>query len=172
MQVGWLAPIAVAATLSVGSLLLGADPSAAQQPQPSPGAVAAARELLVLKGGDVVFNPIVTGVVETVKNAFVPTNPNLGAELNEVAAKLRKDYEPKRAELLTEVAKVYAERFSEQELKALVAFYKSPLGRKMAIDEPQIIDESLRRAQTWGDALSGEVMDKFRQEMKKKGHNL
>jgi hypothetical protein len=107
-----------------------------------------------------------------VKNVFLPTNPNLGNELNDVAAKLRKDYEPKRDELLNEVARIYAERFSEQELKALIAFYKSPLGRKMVMDEPTIIDESMRRAQTWGDALSSEVMERFRQEMKKKGHDL
>ncbi|MGZ8331275.1 MAG: DUF2059 domain-containing protein [Rhodoplanes sp.] len=170
MQVGWLARIAVAATLACGSLLM-SGPVAAQQ-QPTPAAVTAAGELLALKGGDVVFTPIVSGVVETVKNVFVPTNPNLGNELNEVATKLRKDYESKRVELLNEVARVYAERFSEQELKALVAFYKSPLGRKMAMEEPAIIDESMRRAQTWGDALSGEVMSRFREEMKKKGHDL
>ena len=170
MQVGWLARIAVAATIACGSLSM-SGPVAAQQ-QPTPAAVTAARELLALKGGDVVFTPIVSGVVETVKNVFVPTNPNLGNELNEVATKLRKDYESKRAELLNEVARVYAERFSEQELKALVAFYKSPLGRKMAMEEPAIIDESMRRAQTWGDALSGEVMSRFREEMKKKGHDL
>lgn len=170
MQVGWLARIAVATTLACGSLLM-SGPVAAQQ-QPTPAAVTAARELLALKGGDVVFTPIVSGVVETVKNVFVPTNPHLGNELNEIATLLRKDYESKRTELLNEVARVYAERFSEQELKALVAFYKSPLGRKMAMEEPAIIDESMRRAQTWGDALSGEVMSRFREEMKKKGHDL
>jgi uncharacterized protein len=171
MQLGWLVRSVAAATLACGWLVAASVPGVAQQ-QPSPAAVASARELLALKGGDAVFNPIVNGVVETVKNVFVPTNPQLGKELNEVAAKLRKDYEPKRAELLNEVARVYAERFSEQELKALIDFYKSPLGRKMATDEPAIIDESLRRAQTWGDALSGEVMIRFREEMKKKGHDL
>jgi hypothetical protein len=171
MQLRWFARIAVAATLAVGSLLLSAASGAAQQ-QPSPASVTLARELLALKGGDVLFSPFVSGVVETVKNVFLPTNPNLGNELNDVATKLRKDYEPKRDELLNEVARVYAERFSEQELKALIAFYKSPLGRKMVMDEPTIIDESMRRAQTWGDALSSEVMERFRQEMKKKGHDL
>lgn len=173
MPVGWMARRATAAVALAALLALPA-PGAAQQPAaaPAPAAVAAARELLVLKGGDVVFYPIVTGVIETVKNAFVPLNPNLNAELNEVALKLRKDFESKRSDLLNEVAKVYAERFSEAELKQLVAFYKSPLGKKMATDEPAIIDESLRRAQTFGDALSGEVMDGFRAEMKKKGHTL
>jgi hypothetical protein len=171
MHFGWFARIALAATLAGGSLVLSAPPSAAQH-QPSPTAVAAARELLALKGGDVLFTPIVSGVVETVKNVFLPTNPNLNNELNDVASKLRKDYEPKRSELLNEVARVYAERFSEPELKALIDFYKSPLGRKMVLQDPTIIDESMRRAQTWGDALSGEVMERFRQEMRKKGHDL
>lgn len=172
MPVAWLARIVAVALIAGGALFVFSAPGASQQPKPTPGAVAAARELLILKGGDVVFNPIVVGVVESVKNVFLPTNPNLGNELNEVAAKLRKDYESKRNDLITEVARVYAERFSEQELKALIDFYKSPLGRKMAIDEPVIIDESMRRAQAFGDALSGEVMEKFREEMKKKGHNL
>jgi len=89
-----------------------------------------------------------------------------------VALQLRKEYASKQPELLNEVARVYAEHFTEAELKGLVVFYKSPLGQKMVKEEPAIIDESLRRAQTWGDALSGTVMTRFRQEMKKKGHTL
>jgi hypothetical protein len=171
MKISRWARVAVAVMLAVGVLSLSPGSGSAQQ-QPSPAAVETAKELLLLKGGDAVFYPIITGVVETVKNVFLPTNPNLGKELNEIALQLRKEYESKRPELLNEVAKAYAERFSEQELKALVAFYKTPLGKKMVADEPGIIDESLRRAQTWGDALSGVVMDRFRDEMKKKGHNL
>ena len=171
MHLGWLARIAVAATLACGSLLVVSAPGAAQQ-KPSPAALAAAKELLVLKKGDIYFNLVPDGIVEKVKNVFLPTNPNLNKELNEVATKLKKYYEPKRAELLNEVARIYAERFSEQELKALIAFYKSPVGRKMVTDEPQIIDQSVRYAENWGDNLSGDVISKFREEMKKKGHDL
>jgi hypothetical protein len=171
MQSAWLARLAVAAMLAVGSLSWLPDSGSAQQ-APSAQEIATARELLTLKRGDVVFKPIITGVVETVKNFFLPTNPQLSRELNEVALQLRKEYEIKQPELLNEVAKVYAEKFSEQELKALITFYKSPLGQKMVAEEPVIIDESMRRVQTWGDALSSKVMDRFREEMKKKGHTL
>ena len=71
------------------------------------------------------------------------------------------------------IARIYAERFSEQELKALIAFYKSPVGRKMVTDEPQIIDQ--KRAitrKTGATNLSDYVLSKFREEMKKKGHDL
>lgn len=171
MHFGWMARIAVAAMLACGSLLVNSAPGAAQQ-KPSPAAIAAAKELLVLKGGDLPFSPVVFNVIDKVKNVFIPTNPNLTKELNEVAAKLRKEYEPKRAELLNDIARMYAERFSEQEIKSLITFYKSPLGRKMVTDEPQIIDQSLRYVENWGNDLSDEVLSKFRDEMKKKGHDL
>jgi hypothetical protein len=171
MHFGWMARIAVAAMLACGSLLVISSPGAAQQ-NPSPAAIAAAKELLILKGGDLPFNPIVFNVIDKVKDVFVPTNPNLSKELNEVAAKLKKEYEPKRAELLNDIARMYAERFSEQEIKSLITFYKSPLGRKMVTDEPQIIDQSLRYVENWGGNLSDEVLSKFRDEMKKKGHDL
>ncbi|MFY9625295.1 MAG: DUF2059 domain-containing protein [Rhodoplanes sp.] len=171
MHLGWLARIAVAAMLACGSLLVVSAPGAAQQ-KPSPAAIAAAKELLILKGGDLPFNPVVYNVIEKVKNVFVPTNPNLGKELNEVAAQLKKEYEPKRAELINDVARMYAERFSEQEIKTLITFYKSPLGRKMVTDEPKIIDQSLNHVENWGNELSDEVLSRFREEMKKKGHDL
>ena len=43
---------------------------------------------------------------------------------------------------MTEAAKLYAARFTEQELKDMVAFYKSPLGKKMIAQEPQVLDET------------------------------
>lgn len=171
MHLGWLARIAVAAMLACGSLLVVSAPGAAQQ-KPSPAAIAAAKELLILKGGDLPFDPVVYNVIEKVKNVFLPTNPNLGKELNEVAAQLKKEYEPKRAELINDVARMYAERFSEQEIKTLITFYKSPLGRKMVTDEPKIIDQSLNHVENWGNELSDEVLSRFREEMKKKGHDL
>ncbi|MTW15618.1 DUF2059 domain-containing protein [Rhodoplanes serenus] len=149
-----------------------AQQGAAQQAAPSASAIATARELISIKGGSGMFDPIVSGVIEFVKNTFVPTNPQLAGELGEVAVKLRKDYDAKRAELLGEVARIYAQRFTESELKELVAFYKSPVGKKMASDEPAVIDESLKKAQAWADTFSAEVMTRFREEMKKKGHDL
>jgi hypothetical protein len=74
--------------------------------------------------------------------------------------------------LLGYAAKLYAERFSEQELKDTLAFYKSPLGRKMSNVEPQVLDQTFTYIQQWGQQISEQVMNRFRAEMKKKGHNL
>jgi uncharacterized protein len=157
-----------AVILAVGCACL----TAARAQEPSAGALAAARDMLAVKGGAVFFDPVIPGVIESVKNSFLPTNPGLARELNELAALLRKDYEPKRGEILNAVARIFARRFTEQELKDMTAFYKSPLGQKMLKEEPLAIEQSLKSTQDWATAFSETVMGRFRSEMAKKGHQL
>jgi uncharacterized protein len=144
----------------------------ARAQQPTPGAIAAAKELLAAKGAMTMFDPLVPGIIETVKNNHLQTNTSLSKDLNEVAALLRTEFAPRRGEVIDEVAAIYARRFSEQELKDVVAFYKTPAGKKFVTEEPLAIDESLQRAQVWSQKLSEEVLTRFRAEMKKRGHDL
>lgn len=167
MNISTIGRTAVAAAIAI--LLFAFDSLRAQEP--SAAAIAAAKELINERSGNM-FDPLVPGVIERVKNVFLPTNPNLGRELNEVAAQLRKDYDPKRTEVLDEVARVYARHFSERELADIVAFYRTPLGRKILSAEPVAIEQSMKRAQSWTDDFSEQVMRRFREEMRKKGHDL
>ncbi len=168
--------VRMALAAAVLACAAGVAPASAQQPQQSPppseNAIAMARELIIMKGGNVLFERVVPGVVESAKNDFVTTNPNLSKELAEVAAALHKEADAKRAEIVTGVATIYAYRFTEQELKDLVAFYKTPLGQKTIVEEPVAIDASMKYAQAWSAELSQQVQARFRDEMKKKGHNL
>lgn len=138
----------------------------------TPGALAAAKELVALKGGNSMFAPLIPGVIERAKQSLVPTNPQLIAPLNQVADQLKKEYAPKSAEIENEVAKVYAQHFTEAELKEILAFYKSPVGRKMIAEEPKAIEQSLKAAQEWAAKFSDVVLERFRTEMKKKGYDL
>jgi uncharacterized protein len=152
------------------TLLISIVPAAAQQP--SPAALATAKEIVTVKGADAIWRPVVRGVVERAKGMFTQSNPMLGKDLNEVAAKLYAEYNPRIAELLNDAAKIYATRFTEQELKDLLAFYKSPLGKKMVAEEPVILDQNMKDTQAWADKLSNEVISRMRAEMRKRGHEI
>ena len=140
--------------------------------QPSAGAITAARELVELKGGAAMFDPVIVSVVEQTKAALLQTNPQLAKDLNDVAAQLRTEFTPRRNELMNEAAKLYATAFTEQEIKDMTTFYKSPLGRKMIVTEPQVLDQTFNFVEQWGPRVAEEAMNRFRAEMKKKGHNL
>jgi hypothetical protein len=169
MKVNTFARLVLAAGLVLGAAGYA---GAARAQEPSPTAIALAKDIIALKGGNNMFDPIVPGVVESVKNTLLPTNLNLNKELDEVSLKLRKELEPKHQELLNLVARTYAKHFTEQELKELDTFYRTPLGKKVIIEEAKALDESLKTAQTWADNLSDTVMTMMREEMKKRGHDL
>ena len=145
---------------------------AALAQQPTPGAIAIAREVVELKGGSAMFDPVIISMIEQTKAALMQTNPQLAKDLEAVGLQLRTEFVPRRSELMAEAAKLYANRFSEQELKDMAAFYKSPLGRKMIVQEPLVLDEAFNYVQQWAPRVGEEVMNRFRAEMRKKGHNL
>lgn len=146
----------------------------AQQPvAPSAGAVAAARELVEIKGGNAMFDPAIKGIIDQTKGTLMTMNPQLSRDLAEVGTRLEKELQPRRSELMNAAANYYAQRFSEQELKDLVTFYKSALGKKMIAQEPQVLDDTFNFIQEWSKGpFSEDVMGRFRVEMKKKGHDL
>jgi len=158
----------VAAGLAVAAL---SGPAFAQQ-QPTPATLALAREILTLRSALTVLTPVVSGVVEQARGVFEQQNPMLGKDLRDVSTKLRKDLEPRRDEIMNVFVKAYAQRFTEQELKELLAFYKTPVGKKVVAEEPLAMEDGFKAAQTWADELSGTVMNMYRAEMKKKGHDL
>jgi hypothetical protein len=161
--------LAYAAAIIIGwSGLVGA---ASAQPA-SASAIATAKELVELKGGAGMFDPIITGVVDQSRTALLRTSPQLSKDLNDVATQLVAEFAPRRADLIDQAAKFYANRFSEQELKEMVAFYKSPLGKKMLVQEPLVLDETFNFVQQWAPRVGEDVMNRFRAEMKKKGHQL
>src|SRR4051812_7545005 len=80
----------------------------AKAQEPSSGTIAAAKELIELKGATNMFDPVVPGVIETAKNMFLQTNLGLSKDLNEIAAQLKKDYAGKRGDISNEMARTYA----------------------------------------------------------------
>ena len=145
---------------------------AAHSQQTSVAAIATAKELVAATKATTVFNPLIAGVVEQAKLLFLQQNPGLAKDLNEIAEKMRTDLEPRMSELSDEMAKLYATHFTEQELKAILAFYQSPVGKKVLVEQPTVVDLSMRYAQDWANKLSDQVIAQMRVELKKRGHNL
>ena len=145
---------------------------AAHSQQTSVAAIATAKELVAATKATTVFNPLIAGVVEQAKLLFLQQNPSLAKDLNEIAEKMRADLEPRMSELSDEMAKLYATHFTDQELKAILAFYQSPVGKKVLVEQPTVVDLSMRYAQDWANKLSDQVIAQMRVELKKRGHNL
>jgi uncharacterized protein len=158
--------ILAAVVVSAMSLLSGV---ASAQQLPSASAIATARQLLELKGAFSVYDNAVPGLIEQVKAQLMQNNISYQKDINEIAAKLAQDLQGRDAEMGTEMARLYATDFTEQELKDLLNFYKSPLGKKVLVQEPKTIAASLQFMRSWSQKFGDEVDGKFHEEMKKRG---
>jgi uncharacterized protein len=152
-------------------------PAVAQRPPqqpatPSSNAVLLAREIITVKGASKMYEPVIVEVVDRATAQLMQQNPMLSKDLLEIAAKIKRDSAPRVAEMLNEVSKMYAARFTEAELKDVLAFYKSPVGQKIIITEPAILDQSVAFAEAWATKFSEEVLAQVRAEMKKRGHEM
>jgi hypothetical protein len=158
---------------AIGCLAL-SQAAQAQQQQPSAAVTLAtqllATQLLELKGGIGAYDPAIDGVIVHHKGVLLQINSNLAKDINDVEQVMRKEGAARREELHKEIALGYASVFTEQELKDMIAFYKTPLGKKMIEQEPQAGEASTKRAQIWIDKYAETVIAKMRAEMRKRGH--
>ena len=135
----------------------------------SPAALASAKEILIAKGADKIYQGAVVGLTNRIKDALLQSNLNLQKDLDESAQKVVKDLNGREQEIGEQMAKIYANSFTEQELKDIAAFYKSPLGTKVIAQEPVALQQASVFMQEWAGKMSEEIVAKMRAEMKARG---
>ena len=164
---------AVAAIVALVAIAI-VQPAAAQAPaaKPSPAALLLAKQIVELKGVKQMMDPVAIGVVEKVKSVVLQQNFMWQKDINEVTAQLHKEFDSRSGELVDNAARAYATHFTEAELKQILAFYQTPVGQKMIVEEPKAIEESMSSAGGWANDLSIDVMNRMRAEMKKRGHDI
>ena len=160
------------AALLVLAAIGAAAPALAQSQQPSANAILIGKQIVQLKGVQQMMDPIARGVVEKVKNVIMQTNFMWAKDINEVTAQMHKEFDGRSSEMVDTAARAYASHFTEPELKQILAFYQSPVGQKMIVEEPKAIEDSMHNAAEWADNLSVDVMNRMRAEMKKRGHAI
>jgi len=166
------AGLALALGVTLAGLPAGAQQPTAPPPKASPGAIAAAKEILALKNAAAMYANAVPNIVEQTKAQLLQTNLNYQKDLNEVALIVAKNLAGREKEIGDGMAQIYAQAFTEQELKDLVTFYKSPLGQKLLGTEPKAIQFSMAYMNQWAQQFAETVNGEFRAEMRKRGKQI
>ena len=70
-------------------------------------------------------------------------------------------------ELINKIIPIYDKYYTIEDLKAVNAFYETPAGQKVLSTLPQIMQESMKVGQEWGQKMGKQAADEAEQEMKK-----
>ena len=97
--------------------------------------------------------------------------PDIPAEvMADLVSEGKKEAKPQ--ELLDLLVPIYQKHFSAPEVQALLAFYQSPVGRKLALETPKIATESMQVGQQWGEQVGQRIGERIAQRAAEKGYTL
>ena len=162
------------AGLAAASLLVltAAPPAFAQTPAPSPEQIKAAREVIDVSGAADSIKEIVPIFLDEAKNTLTRTRPDIAKDLGEAIKAVEPEFTKRKEDLMNEIATVYAQRFTAQELTEIKTFYTSATGKKLVQNLPGVLQASYERTQLWSQKMSTDIIARLRQEMKKRGVDI
>ncbi len=67
-------------------------------------------------------------------------------------------------EFIEMIIPIYDKHFTHEEIKQLIAFYESPIGKKMIKVQPQLMMDSMTAGEEWGKKLIKRVKEKLHEE--------
>lgn len=138
----------------------------------------AAKELMVVSHTIDAFQNMLPAIMRQIGQSLTATNLTLQADpaqravFEEGMKAVEQDLANEREVLIADVALLYAARFSEAELKTIIAFMKTPEGQKFVALSPYIAQDSFRLAGAWSERVSQIAFEKIRAEMKKRNITL
>jgi hypothetical protein len=148
-------------------------PAQSAATQTDPVRLAAARDLLVATNTDAQFSTVIPLMFGQMKQMIpAPADPKMKDELNKVFDEVQTQFIVRRAEVLDQIAVLYAQKFSAEEMKALADFYRTPIGQKFINAMPELTAEAIKMGNAWGQRIAMDAERKIREEMKKRGFDL
>jgi uncharacterized protein len=176
-------PILACAASILALALAAAQPALAQDAAPKPAVApeapaaapshtAAAIEFLNVSGVTRGFEDMIPQFLDQVRLRYVGQRPEIAVMINEAALGLVPEFVKRRDDLNHELAKIYTTRFTEDELKEMVAFYKTPAGQKLSTTQSEVLQASVPVVQAWSSKLSNDMAARIKEEVAKKGQKL
>jgi uncharacterized protein len=135
----------------------------------TPAHMAAALEAVRSAKASKGFDNVLPLLSEKVQDQIIRLHPEIYKQVTDVVQQEAMKLVVRRADLDNDVARIWANAFSEEELKSITAFYKSPAGLKFVDVGPKVIGDSLQAVKDWSDRVANELLQNSRAELKKQG---
>lgn len=121
-------------------------------------------EAIGIQMGVAVTNHMIDSLVK--QDPEIP--PNAVASIKDEISIVIAEEMPK---LMTEIVPIYAKHFTQEEIKGLIAFYSTPLGKKSIEAMPAVMNECMQAGQEWGKSISPRLISRLETRLKKEDYD-
>ena len=147
-------------------------PAAAQDAKKQDSHLKAAMEVVEQTNTLPPFDAQLALITKNSKVWLIRENPNAEKDIVATVDAISAKYKDEREQMVKAVALAWASYFKEDELKELLAFFKTDLGQKLANYQPRIIGESIGKVQAFSKGLTARIVQESIKELNKKGHKF
>jgi hypothetical protein len=131
------------------------------------------QHMLQLTGALSIVKQTVDLMLPRVTASFKKINPNIPEKIwTEAQDVARVEIQLAVPELEEPLIAIYDANFTGEEIKQLLAFYESPVGRKIVSQQPAMLQQIFAVSQVWGQKISERVAARIRAHAKQKGYDL
>ena len=152
--------------LFLGATLLAAPAHAEDTP---PEQVDLARKILISVGLKASMDQIVPSMLGQLENQLSQIHPEQQKPLHEALLGLLPEFNQGEDAVFTDTARTLANRLNDDELKQTLIYFDSPAGKKYTQAQAPILEMLASSGGLWREKLTKIIVDRTREEMKKKG---
>ncbi len=105
------------------------------------------------------FDSILPQTAQALQSELIQKNPDVSDLISEVVQTKTLEMVARRADLEKEVATVYANAFTEAELKDIAAFYEGATGKKLIAEGPIATRETLKAVEIWQRGMARDLAE-------------
>ena len=163
----------MALTVAASAWLGAAAPVDAQKaPAADAARIGSAKAMMAAAGVSKQFDTIMPLIFKQVQSIFLQQHPTQQKQLSEVFDAVLARMSARKQELIDEIAVLYAQKLTSDEMNEIARFYSTGVGAKFIQIQPELAAQSAVIGQRWGQKLGAEVEQEVRREAKKRGMDL
>ena len=136
---------------------------------PTPDQVELAKKILISVGLKASMDQIVPAMLGQLENQLSQIHPEQQKPLHETLVALVPEFQSGEADVFTDTSRVLAGRLSTEELQQTLTYFDSPAGQKYTQAQAPILEMLASSGGLWRQKLTKIIVDRTREEMKKKG---
>ena len=136
---------------------------------PSPAAIAAADKILGDIGLKESIAIVVPGMMAELETNVARTRPEIRDSLHATLKAIQPEFDQTAKQTYITAATLLAQQMSEKDIADVAAFFESPAGKKYVEVTPVFMQKLSDVTGAWREKLSTDILERARQEMKKKG---
>lgn len=135
----------------------------------TPTQVTLARKILTLVGLKGSIDEILPAMATQMQNHLLQIHPEMGKDLHQTLVALMPEFQQGEDVVFNDAARALAYKLSEADLQQALTFFESPAGQKYTKAQAVVLEALGVSGAAWRQKLTTLMLQRTREEMKKKG---